>query len=343
VARRRPRDRYGFSGGAVAWTFAAASRPEGRRIVWLGALVALLALTAVFARAIAAARRVQGRPDGRDDRRRDRGTARRSSSSSRSGKVLSAALFDARGAFAPGLAVERLFAADIWGLGCLGGGTRCGVAINSAILATIVGLGSTSVGLVLALVVQRGGKRYAGIAKVMSILPIVTPPFVIALALVVLFGRTGLVTGWLDSAFGIPRSRWIYGLPGVTIAQLLTVLADRVHAAARRARRDQPGARGSGADAARVALARVPHRDLAAAASRRSRTRSCSASSRASPTSATRSCSPATTTCCRPRSSSRSPARSTIRGARRRSRSCCSRSRWSRSTCSSAGSASCRT
>lgn len=56
----------------------------------------------------------------------------------------------------------------------------------------------------------------------MSVLPIVTPPFVIALALVVLFGRTGLVTGWLSEAFGIPRSRWLYGLPGVAIAQLLT-------------------------------------------------------------------------------------------------------------------------
>ena len=54
---------------------------------------------------------------------------------------------------------------------------------------------STLLGLVLALVVQRGGKRYAGLLKVMSILPIITPPFVIALALVVLFGRTGLVTG----------------------------------------------------------------------------------------------------------------------------------------------------
>ena len=73
-----------------------------------------------------------------------------------------------------------------------------------------------------ALVVQRGGRRYAGILKLMSILPIVTPPFVIALALVVLFGRTGLVTGWLDAWFGIARSRWLYGLPGVTLAQLLT-------------------------------------------------------------------------------------------------------------------------
>jgi iron(III) transport system permease protein len=96
------------------------------------------------------------------------------------------------------------------------------VAINSAILATVVGLLSTLLGLVFALVVQRGGRRYSGVLKLMSILPIVTPPFVIALALVVLFGRTGLVTGWLDSAFGIARTRWLYGLPGVTLAQLLT-------------------------------------------------------------------------------------------------------------------------
>src|SRR5204862_6794058 len=117
---------------------------------------------------------------------------------------------------------ERLFTADIWSLACLGGGTRCGVAINSVMLAVIVGVLSTLLGLVLALVVQRGGKRYSALLKVMSILPIITPPFVIALALVVLFGRTGLVTSWLDAAFGIPRSRWIYGLPGVALAQLLT-------------------------------------------------------------------------------------------------------------------------
>ena len=136
--------------------------------------------------------------------------------------ALVAAVQDTRGAFAPGLAAERLLTADIWGLGCFGGGTRCGVAINSALLATIVGVLSTLLGLALALVVQRGGNRYAGLLKVMSVLPVITPPFVVALALVVLFGRTGLVTGWLDALLGIPRSRWIYGLAGVTIAQLLT-------------------------------------------------------------------------------------------------------------------------
>ena len=136
-------------------------------------------------------------------------------------KSLLASVLDAQGKFAPALAAERLFTEDIWGLGCFGGGTRCGVAINSALLATIVGVLSTLLGLVLALVVQRGGQRYARVLRVMSILPIITPPFVIALALVVLFGRTGLVTSWLEYV-GVPRSRWIYGLPGVTIAQLLT-------------------------------------------------------------------------------------------------------------------------
>ena len=81
------------------------------------------------------------------------------------GKSLLASVLDAKGNFAPGLAAERLFTADIWGVGCLGGGTRCGVAINSALLATIVGVLSTLLGLVLALVVQRGGQRYAGVLR----------------------------------------------------------------------------------------------------------------------------------------------------------------------------------
>src|SRR6202008_2382976 len=86
-------------------------------------------------------------------------------------RSLAAALFDAKGAFMPQLAVQRLLTDDIWGLGCLGGGTRCGVAINSALLATIVGILSTLLGLVFALVVQRGGRRYSGMLKLMSILP----------------------------------------------------------------------------------------------------------------------------------------------------------------------------
>lgn len=145
------------------------------------------------------------------------------------GRSLGAALFDDGGAFAPVAMLRRLAAPDIWGLGCLtGAGVQCGVAINSIVLATLVGFLSTLLGLVLALAAQRGHRdpeaqrRQGALFRLMAVLPIVTPPFVIALALVVLFGRTGLVTGWLSSAFDIPRSRWIYGLTGVTLAQLLS-------------------------------------------------------------------------------------------------------------------------
>ncbi|HET9978416.1 MAG TPA: iron ABC transporter permease [Burkholderiaceae bacterium] len=138
------------------------------------------------------------------------------------GKSLVAAVLDNQGRFAPALAVERLLSPDIWGLGCFGGGTTCGVAINSVVLATIVGFGTTLLGLVMALAAQRGGQRFSGLYRVMAVLPIVTPPFVIALALVVLFGRTGLVTSWLNELFDLPRTRWIYGLTGVTLAQLLS-------------------------------------------------------------------------------------------------------------------------
>ena len=138
------------------------------------------------------------------------------------GRSLVAALQDERGVFAPSLAAQRLFSADIWGLACLAGGARCGVAVNSLVLASLVGLLSTLLGLAFALTVQRGGQRHAALFKTLSVLPIITPPFVIALALIVLFGRTGLVTGWLGDWFGLPRSRWIYGLTGVTLAQLLS-------------------------------------------------------------------------------------------------------------------------
>ena len=57
--------------------------------------------------------------------------------------------------------------------------------------------------------------------RLLSILPIVTPPFVIGLALILLFGRSGMVTNWLFAHAGIPRSRWIYGFWGITIAQVL--------------------------------------------------------------------------------------------------------------------------
>lgn len=137
-------------------------------------------------------------------------------------RSLMRAFTDEDGLWDWGLALSRLAAPDIWGFGCLGQGTACGVAWNSLFLAASTGVISTLLGLAFALVAQRTQFRYKKSLRVLSILPIITPPFVIALALVVLFGRSGIVTGWLDVTFGVEPSRWIYGYWGVLIAQVLS-------------------------------------------------------------------------------------------------------------------------
>ena len=54
----------------------------------------------------------------------------------------------------------------------------------------------------------------------LSVLPIITPPFVIGLGLILLFGRSGLVNQMLEWTFGIEPTRWIYGMQGVLVAQV---------------------------------------------------------------------------------------------------------------------------
>ena len=54
----------------------------------------------------------------------------------------------------------------------------------------------------------------------LTVLPIITPPFVIGLALILVFGRSGLVNQFLEWSMGIQSTRWIYGFQGVFLAQL---------------------------------------------------------------------------------------------------------------------------
>jgi iron(III) transport system permease protein len=120
---------------------------------------------------------------------------------------------------------ENFFASffdrSIWGLDCLYSSLRCGVAWNTVILAILVGAGSTLLGLAFALISARTAFRFKAVLRVMSVLPIITPPFVIGLAIILLFGRAGALTTLLYDWLDIPRSRWIYGLAGVAFAQLL--------------------------------------------------------------------------------------------------------------------------
>ncbi|HVE53859.1 MAG TPA: ABC transporter permease subunit, partial [Ramlibacter sp.] len=124
-------------------------------------------------------------------------------------------------AFEGGNFVASFFDRSIWGLDCVTSSLRCGVAWNTVFLAVAVGAGSTILGLAFALIAARTAFRYKAALRVMSVLPIITPPFVIGLAIILLFGRAGAVSGLLFDWFDITRSRWIYGFPGVAFAQLL--------------------------------------------------------------------------------------------------------------------------
>ncbi len=135
-------------------------------------------------------------------------------------KMLFAAFVTDEGSYSILVFFDKFFDGRIWGLGCLAG-ARCGAAWNSLFLAVLVGLITTLLGLAFALVVTRSGFRYKRLIRAMTVLPIITPPFVIGLALILLFGLSGTVTVFVADLFGVQPTRWLYGLPGVLIAQTL--------------------------------------------------------------------------------------------------------------------------
>ena len=137
--------------------------------------------------------------------------------------VLAAALKDADGAWSFASFAARLSQDRLWSLACLAvgtGGARCGVAWNTLFLALLTASGCTLLGLAFALVVTRTGIPLRRGVRLLTVLPIVTPPFVIGMGLILVFGRAGIANQLLEWAFGLEPSRWIYGLPGVLLAQL---------------------------------------------------------------------------------------------------------------------------
>lgn len=135
-------------------------------------------------------------------------------------KMLIAAFVTEEGGYSARVFAAKFFDDRLWGLRCLEGG-RCGAAWNSLFLAIFVGIATTVLGLVFALVVTRSGFRYKRLLRALTVLPIITPPFVIGLALILLFGLSGSVTVFVADTFGIRPTRWLYGFTGIAIAQVL--------------------------------------------------------------------------------------------------------------------------
>ena len=134
--------------------------------------------------------------------------------------VLTSALEDQEGTIAPALFLGKFVDQRIWSLGCVAGGS-CGVAWNSLLLALLTGAGTALLGLAFALIVTRTGFRAKRLLRVLTVLPIITPPFVVGLAIILLFGRSGTMTQAWAAMTGMEAGRWIYGLPGLWFAQML--------------------------------------------------------------------------------------------------------------------------
>ena len=132
--------------------------------------------------------------------------------------------FELRGGAGLGVSefLPRFFAPEIWSLACLTGLGRCGAAMNSLLLGLATGLGTTLMGLAFALIFTRTAFPAKRFLRVLTVLPIITPPFVIGLALILLFGRAGTITEFFADAFGWEKTRWLYGFRGVWLAQMLS-------------------------------------------------------------------------------------------------------------------------
>ena len=92
---------------------------------------------------------------------------------------------------------------------------------NTLTLGFITGIASTALGLLFAYVevyVKLRTKFLEKLFGLVSLLPVVSPPFVLSLSMIMLFGRSGIIT---RSILGIYDSN-VYGLKGIAIVQTLT-------------------------------------------------------------------------------------------------------------------------
>ncbi|WP_283193888.1 iron ABC transporter permease [Rhizobium sp. AN80A] len=138
------------------------------------------------------------------------------------GSMFIAAFQSVDGSFDPSGFFNTIQDSSVWSLGCVVGGERCGVAWRTLWLAIMTASGATLLGLCFALVATRTRFPFKRGLRLLTILPIITPPFVVGLALTLLFGRAGVVTQFAASALGIEPGRWLYGLTGIWIAQVLS-------------------------------------------------------------------------------------------------------------------------
>src|SRR5260370_8945496 len=99
---------------------------------------------------------------------------------------------------------------------------RGGIVLNTVMLGVAAASSSTLIALAFALVTDRTSFVARRLLRSLSILPTITPPFVVGLALILLMGRIGAVSKLLEWVTGIEGGRWLYGFQGIWFAQTLS-------------------------------------------------------------------------------------------------------------------------
>jgi iron(III) transport system permease protein len=119
---------------------------------------------------------------------------------------------------------RKVAATVVWSLGVGIGGTilaalyvGLGAVRNSILLALVVGVISTALGFLFALLAERSRLPTRRLFGPVSILPIITPPFVLGLAIIYLFGRRGYIT---HGVLGL-NTTIFFGPLGVGLAQVM--------------------------------------------------------------------------------------------------------------------------
>ena len=118
--------------------------------------------------------------------------------------------------------LDRFFHSKVWGLACTYSTAQCGVAWNTLALAISTATLATILGLCFALIATRTAFPFKRGMRLLTVLPIITPPFVIGLGLILIFGRSGLINQMAEALFGWQLGRWIYGFDGVLLAQVFS-------------------------------------------------------------------------------------------------------------------------
>ncbi|MBQ7261964.1 MAG: iron ABC transporter permease [Lachnospiraceae bacterium] len=92
---------------------------------------------------------------------------------------------------------------------------------NTLKVGFLVGIASALIGLLFAYVevyVRLRTKFMSGIFQVVSMLPVVSPPFVLSLSMIMLFGKSGIITRYLLHIY----DNSVYGFWGIAVVQTLT-------------------------------------------------------------------------------------------------------------------------